>query len=140
MKGLICHNVWENRWSVRLLFLLFVCFNLDHVIETQCTNVSCCKSQFLAQRNLRLTRDFYIYTVIYKLFWNFIRTSILSTVDYNTISTNILTWERWGNKYCLNILKKCDRKCAASLLRKIMRNLVDIQIYKNIYWKKYLAQ
>ena len=98
MKDLICHILWKNRWSVRLLLSLFVCFNLSQMIESQCTNIGHSKSQFLAKRDLRSIRDFYIYMVIYKHFSNFIRTSTLSTVNYNTTLANILTWKCWGNK------------------------------------------
>ena len=66
--------------------------------SSESANVSHCKFQFLAARNFRLKREFYIYIVIYKPFKDFTRISIVSTVNYNPTLTKILTWERWGNE------------------------------------------
>ena len=60
--------------------------------QSECTNVSHIKVQFLAEENLRSTLYFYIYIVICKAFEDFMRINILSTVDYNSPRlANILT-------------------------------------------------
>ena len=47
------------------------------------SNYSHSKAQFLAERNLRSTRDFYIYIMIYKPFLYFIRIKI--SICYDTL-------------------------------------------------------
>ena len=49
--------------------------------QSKCKNFSHSKAQFLAERNLRSTRDFYIYIMIYKPFLDFIRIKISICYD-----------------------------------------------------------
>ena len=67
----------EKQMFCKTIILTFCLLQPRPRDQSQWTNVSHGKNQFLGERNLRTTREFYIYMVIYWLLWSFIKTSIL---------------------------------------------------------------
>lgn len=78
---------YKNWWFESLLVSRFVCF------------------KFLAERNLRLIWNFYIYMTINKPYKDFIRKSMLSLFNYNTMLGSLPTSEIYEL-----ILSKCCKE------------------------------
>ena len=92
-------------WKTVIFTFCFLQFRASD--RSDSTNVSHSKAKFSSWKKLEINAR--LYTLIYKPFSDFIRISILSTVNYNPTLANILTWERWGNKH-INPTKKIFKK------------------------------